>query len=101
MEKNKSTHESLTLPAEMVLDLICAEPSVASDYLSFYGAYIRAAATERIYTVEGCYCTTRFNDDLKQEIDIALFKSLAPLRRKLIQYLNDECAIVLIPANTL
>ena len=96
MIKNKKQHKSLAPSADMVLKLLRAEPTVVCEYLSFYDVYIRAAATERIYSVDDCYYTTRFNDDLKQEIDIALAKCLAPLRQKLIQYLNGECVLLLI-----
>lgn len=96
MMKNKKRHENLDPSADMVLNLLRAEPSVVCEYLSFYDVYIRVAATERIYSVDDCYYTTRFNDDLKQEIDIALAKSLAPLRQKLIQYLNGECILLFV-----
>lgn len=101
MMKNKKQHKSLAPSPDMVLKLLRAEPTVLCEYLSFYDVYIRAAATERIYSVDDCCYTTRFNDDLKQEIDIALAKSLVPLRQKLIQYLNGECVLLLISPDEL
>lgn len=101
MMNNKKQHKCLAPTVDMVLNLLQAEPSVVCEYLSFYEVYIRAAATERIYSIDNCYYTTRFNDDLKQEIDIALAKCLAPLRQKLIQYLNNECILLFVTQDKL
>lgn len=99
MVKNKKRKENSEPSVGMILSLLRADPSVICDYLSFYDKYIHASATERIYSVDDCYYTTQFNDDLKQEIDIALAMSLTPLRQKLIQYLNGECVLLFISSD--
>ena len=92
----KSSHGCPVPPADLVLDLIRSVPETEDKILSFYESYIRRAAVEPVYTDDDCCCGTRLNEDLRQEMRITLVRSLIPLRRKLICYLNGECLLVLI-----
>ena len=92
----KSSHGCPVPPADLVLDLIRSVPETEDKILSFYESYIRRAAVEPVYTDDDCCCGTRLNEDLRQEMSITLVRSLIPLRRKLIRYLNGECILVLI-----
>lgn len=92
----KSCHSCLIPSADLVLDLIRSVPETEDKFLSFYEPYIRRAAVESVYTDDGCYCGTHLNEDLRQEIRFTFVRSLIPLRRKLIRYLNGECILVLI-----
>lgn len=94
--KDKNYHGYPLPPADMVLDLIRSAPETEDRFLSFYESYIRKVAVEPVYTDDDCYCGTRLNEDLRQEMRITLVRSLIPLRRKLIRYLNGECILVLI-----
>lgn len=99
--KDKNFHSYPVPPADMVLDLIRSAPETEDSFLSFYESYIRKAAVEPVYADDGCCCDTRLNEDLRQEMRITLVRSLIPLRRKLIRYLNGECILVLIvPSST-
>lgn len=90
-------HYNYPVPsADLVLNLIRSAPETDNHFLSFYESYIRKAAVEPVYADDGCYCGTRLNEDLRQEMRITLVRSLIPLRRKLIRYLNGECILVLI-----
>ena len=93
------TNRKHTFPApsaDMILELIHADPNVESEYLSFYKSYIRAAAVEPVYTADGCCSGSRLNEDLQQGIDIAFVRSLVLLRNNLINYLKGECVLLLI-----
>ena len=92
----KSSHGCPVPPADLVLDLIRSVPETEDKILSFYESYIRRAAVEPVYTDADCCCGTPLNEDLRQEMRITLVRSLIPLRRKLICYLNGECILVLI-----
>lgn len=94
--KNKSYHNCPVPPADLVLDLIYSAPETDNKFLSFYEPYIRQASLEHMHAHDGCCCGTRLNEDLRQEILITFVQSLAPLRKKLIRYLNGECILVLI-----
>ena len=83
--KDKNSHSYLVPPADMVLDLIRSAPEAEDSFCPF---------TSPIF--DGCCCGTRLNEDLRQEMSITLVRSLIPLRRKLIRYLNGECILVLI-----
>ncbi len=90
-------HYNYPVPsADLVLNLIRSAPETDNHFLSFYESYIRKASVEPVYADDGCYCGTRLNEDLRQEMRITLVRSLIPLRRKLIRYLNGECILVLI-----
>ena len=83
-------------PADLILDLIRSAPETDNKILSLYDPYIGKAAGEPVYADDGCCCGTRLNEDLRQEMRITFVRSLVPLRRKLIRYLNGECVLVLI-----
>ena len=92
----KSYHNYPMPSADLVLDLIYSAPETDNKFLSFYEPYICQASIEHIYADDGCSCGTRLNEDLRQEMRITFVRSLVPLRRKLIRYLNGECVLVLI-----
>lgn len=94
--KNKSYRSYPVPTADLVLDLIRSAPETDSKFLAFYDPYIGKAAVEPVYADDGYCCGTRLNEDLRQEMSITLVRSLIPLRRKLIRYLNGECILVLI-----
>ena len=94
--KDKTYRGCPVPPADLVLNLIRSVPETEDKILSFYESYIRRAAVEPVYTDDDCCCGTRLNEDLRQEMRITLVRSLIPLRRKLICYLNGECILVLI-----
>ena len=93
---NRSCYNCPVPPADLVLDLIRSVPETDSRFLTFYDLYIGKAAVEPVYADDGCCCGTRLNEDLRQEMRITFVRSLVPLRRKLIRYLNGECILVLI-----
>ena len=93
---NKGCHNCPVPPADLILDLIRSAPETDSKFLAFYDPYIGKAAVEPVYADDGYCCGTRLNEDLRQEMSITLVRSLIPLRRKLIRYLNGECILVLI-----
>ena len=93
---NKGCHNCPVPPADLILDLIRSAPETDSKFLAFYDPYIGKAAVEPVYADDGCCFGTRLNEDLRQEMRIDLVRSLTPLRRKLIRYLNGECVLVLI-----
>lgn len=94
--KNKACPNCPVPPADLILDLIRSAPETDNKILSLYDPYIGKAAVEPVYADDGCCCGTRLNEDLRQEMRITFVRSLIPLRRKLIRYLNDECVLVLI-----
>ena len=94
--KDKTYRGCPVPPADLVLNLIRSAPETDDSFLSIYESYIRKAAVEPVYADDGCCCGTRLNEDLRQEMSITLVRSLIPLRRKLIRYLNGECILVLI-----
>ena len=68
-------------PADIILDLINDEPRADIRVLNFYEGYILTMAKEPKYTAGGELICFEVNEDLAQELRIALFRSLPKLRR--------------------
>ena len=66
-------------PTDIILDLINDEPYIDVRVLDFYEAYILSVAKEPKYTASGEFICFEVNEDLAQELRIALFRSLPKL----------------------
>lgn len=85
-------------PADIILDLLNDEPGVDSKIIEFYDAYIREIAKEPKYTPDGEFARYEVNDDLAQELRIALFRSLPKLRKAFSKRFGDKKPMVVIVA---
>ena len=72
-------------PADIILDLINDEPHTDVCILAFYEAYILSVAKEPKYTVGGEFICFEVNEDLAQELRVALFRSLPKLRQAFVR----------------
>ena len=68
-------------PADIILDLINDEPHTDVRVLDFYEGYILTLAKESKYTAGGEFICFEVNEDLAQELRVALFRSLPKLRQ--------------------
>ena len=92
--KNRQKGKPLVPPADMILDLLSEKPGVEEAFLNFYDSYIRSIAT-----VSQCYenkYTYFIDEDLDQELRIALVRSLPILRRNILDRISRQRAIVMI-----
>lgn len=96
MNKNRSQENIPVPPADVILSLLHNEPGTDRKFLDFYGGYIHAAATEPYFTEDGTFCGSVLNEDLLQEIQIAIVMSLPVLRRRICEILNGESFFVII-----
>ena len=85
-------------PADIILDLINDKPGVDTKIIEFYDAYILKMAKETKYNSEGEFDRYEINEDLAQELRIALFRSLPKLRKAFFKQYGSKKSWVVIVA---
>ena len=65
----------------MILDLQNEERGAEVKIIRFYDGYISKMARKPIYTETGQFVGCEINEDLAQELKIALFRALPKLRK--------------------
>ena len=86
------------LPSEkLVLNILNSSPDAAEDTLSFYERYIREMATDPVYAPDGSRTGCFYDEDLAQELRLALSQSLPAVREVLIKrhFTNRPVVVIL------
>lgn len=86
------------LPSEkLVLNILNGDPSAPADTVSFYERYIHEMATDPVYAADGSRSGYFYDEDLAQELRIALSQSLPAVREVLIKrhFANRPVVVVL------
>ncbi len=85
--------------AELVLGIINDDLGVADEIIHFYDGYIVSLAVRNAYSAEGRRVGFYIDEDLAQDVRLALVESLPKLRQILKKHLKKkkEAVIVLIP----
>lgn len=94
--KNKRNRKNV--PADkIILNLLNEKPETEDQVVEFYENYIREMATDPVYSEEGNRTGYYYDEDLAQELRIALAQSLPSLRNILIKrHLEDRPVIVVL-----
>lgn len=95
---SRSDNDKYLPTAELVLGIINNEPNVADEIIHFYDGYIISLAVRNAYSAEGRQVGLYIDEDLAQEVRLALVESLPRLRQTLKKLLKKkkEAVIVLI-----
>lgn len=98
MTKNSYSKVPVLLPpADIILKLLSDDASPTDDdILRHYENYIRRTAVEPLYNRDGAFCGSFVNEDLMQELSLALVRSIPSLRRKVCNHLNGRCILLLV-----
>lgn len=86
------------LPSEkLVLNILNGETDASEQTVSFYERYIREMATDPVYAADGSRTGYFYDEDLAQELRIALSQSLPAVREVLIKrhFANRPVVVVL------
>ncbi len=84
-------------PADIILDVINDEMHAGEVVLKFYDNYVLETAKEPHYNANGDYIGHYINDDLAQDIRIAVYNCLPNLRKAFQRkYFKKSPVIVLI-----
>lgn len=86
------------LPGEkLVLNILNEESDASEQTVSFYERYIREMATDPVYSADGSRTGYFYDEDLAQELRMALSQSLPAVREVLIKrhFTNRPVVVVL------
>ena len=88
---------NIRLGKNLVLKVLNREPSASDELVGFYDRYIRDMATEPVYGSDGGFRGYYIDNDLAQELRIALSESLPAAREVLIKrhFTNRPAVLVL------
>lgn len=93
----KRRNRKRILPSEkMVLNILNSEPDASEETLSFYERYIKEMATDPVYAPDGNRTGFFYDEDLAQELRLALSQSLPAVREALIKHHFTSRPVVLI-----
>lgn len=94
--KNKQ-RKQIRLGKNLVLKVLNREPSAREEVVEFYERYIREMATDRVYGPDGAVTGYYIDNDLAQELRMALSESLPAVREVLIKrhFTNRPVVVVL------
>ena len=85
------------LPNEkLILDILNKEPNASEDVVAFYDRYIREMSTDPVYGPDGSRTGYFYDEDLAQELRLALAQSLPAVREVLIKRHFTNRPIVLV-----
>ena len=85
------------LPNEkLILDILNEEPTASADVVAFYDRYIREMSTDPVYGPDGSRTGYFYDEDLAQELRIALSQSLPAVREVLVQRHFTNRPIVMV-----
>ena len=94
--KNKRKRKNVPSD-EIILNILNQKPRAEDDVIEFYENYIREMATDPVYSEEGNRTGYYYDEDLAQELRIALTQCLPALRSVLIKrHLEDRPVIVVL-----
>ena len=94
----RSRGKKRILPSEkMILAILNSDPNAAESMLSFYERYIRKIAMDPVYSQDGRRTGYFYDEDLAQELRMALSQCLPAVREVLIKrhFANRPVVVVL------
>lgn len=93
----KNRRKSKNIPDHIILNILNEEICAESEIIDHYEGYIREVATEPVYSKEGNRTGYYYDEDLAQELRLALSQALPALRETLIKnYLEKRPVIVVL-----
>lgn len=94
----KNKRKRKTVPTdEIILNILNKNPKTEEQVIEFYENYIREMATDPVYSEDGNRTGYYYDEDLAQELRIALAQCLPALRNVLIKrHLDDRPVIVVL-----
>lgn len=82
---------------EIILNILNEKPDVEEQVLEFYENYIREMVTDPVYSEDGNRTGYYYDEDLAQELRIALSQCLPALKNVLIKrHLENRPVIVVL-----
>lgn len=92
----KNRKKNKTIPDHIILNILNREADSEKEVLGHYEAYIREAATEPVYSQEGNRTGYYYDEDLAQELRVALAQSIPALREALIKNNLENRPVIVV-----
>ena len=93
----KNRKKNRSIPDHIILSILNQATGAENEVLNHYERYIREVATEPVYSTEGTRTGYYYDEDLAQELRLALSQALPALRETLIKnHLENRPVIVVL-----
>lgn len=84
------------IPDQIILHILNRDACAESEVLEHYDGYIRKASTDPVYSAEGSRTGYYYDEDLAQELRLALMQALPALRETLIKNHLEKRPIIVV-----
>lgn len=92
----KNRKKKRNIPDHIILNILNQAASAESDVLDHYEGYIREVATEPVYSKDGNRTGYYYDEDLAQELRMALSQALPALRETLIKNHLEKRPVIVV-----
>ena len=92
----KNRRKSKNIPDHIILNILNEETCAESEIINHYEGYIREVATEPVYSKEGNRTGYYYDEDLAQELRLALSQALPALRETLIKNHLEKRPVIVV-----
>ncbi len=92
----KNRKKNRNIPDHIILNILNQAASAESDVLDHYEGYIREVATEPVYSKDGNRTGYYYDEDLAQELRLALSQALPALRETLIKNHLEKRPVIVV-----
>lgn len=94
-----SKKKNKIIPDHIILNVLNHDDGTEKKIVDHYETYIRAAATEPVYSKEGTRTGYYYDEDLAQELRTALAQSIPSLRQALIKNHLEKRPVIVVLGN--
>ena len=92
----KNRRKSKNIPDHIILNILNQTASAEDEVLDYNEGYIREVATEPVYSTDGNRTGYYYDEDLAQELRLALSKALPALRETLIKNHLEKRPVIVV-----
>lgn len=92
----KNRRKNNNIPDSIILSILNQTASAENEILDHYEGYIREVATEPVYSKEGNRTGYYYDEDLAQELRLALAQALPALRETLIKNHLEKRPVIVV-----
>ncbi|MCI8472337.1 MAG: helix-turn-helix domain-containing protein [Clostridiales bacterium] len=92
----KNRKKNRNIPDHIILSILNQAAGAENEVLNHYEGYIREVATEPVYSTEGNRTGYYYDEDLAQELRLALAQALPALRETLIKNHLEKRPVIVV-----
>ena len=92
----RNRKKNRNIPDNIILNILNQIDDAEDDVLDYYEGYIREVATEPVYSKDGNRTGYYYDEDLAQELRLALSKALPALREILIKNHLEKRPVIVV-----